>query len=201
MVVRESYSQLPHCPVPTQWRPSVATQHSTQIFSEESEKSVANTAFRNSERKPACLSHPWAFNTQSEQGCSYSGAATTENSKANLVCGWSERGMGKPSPSVGLCRGLSLAGINPCPVHRALCHSLPGLLWHTPGPNQALAYPPRCRCLQVVLLNTSKRCLSQKHVYIFSIFWAFKHFIRSEIPTTASGDPQKIQSLAGKRGI
>lgn len=63
MVVRESYSQLPHCPVPTQWRPSVATQHSTQIFSEESEKSVANTAFRNTERKPACLSHPWAFNT------------------------------------------------------------------------------------------------------------------------------------------
>lgn len=92
-------------------------------------------------------------------------------------------------------------GINSCPLHRSLWHALPGLPWHRPGPNQALSYPPCCRCLWVSLLNTSRRCLSQKHVYTLSIFRAFKHFIRSEIPTTASGDSQKVQSLVGKRDI
>lgn len=45
----------------------------------------------------------------SEQSCSCSGAGTIEKSKANLLCGWRERGMGEPSPSVGSCRGLSQA--------------------------------------------------------------------------------------------
>lgn len=170
MVVRESYSQLPHCPVLTQWRLSVATQHSVQIFSEGSEKSEWQILHSEIKKNTSLVwVIPELSTHTSEQGCSYSGAATMENSEANLLCGWRERGMGEPNPSPGSCRGLSQAQDKPLPLHRALCHAPPGLPWHRPGPNEALAYPPRCRCLRVFLLNTSKRCLSQKRVYMFSI--------------------------------
>lgn len=37
-----------------------------------------------------------------------------------------------------------------------------------------------------ILTNTSTRHLSQETVYTFFNFWAFKHSIKSEIPTTSS---------------
>lgn len=114
MVVRESYSQLLHCPVLTQWRPSVATQHSVQIFSEGSEIPEWQILHSEIQKENQLVWVIPELSTQtSQQGCSYSGAAAMENSEVNLLCGWRERGMGKPSPSLGWCRGLSQAQDKP----------------------------------------------------------------------------------------
>lgn len=162
MVVRESYSQLLQCPVLTQWRPSAATQHSVQIFSEGSEKSEWQILHSEIQKENQLV---WVIPELSthtaQQGCSYSGAATMENSKVNLLCGWRERGMGKPSPSPGSRRGLSQAQDKPL----SLVPCTACLPWHRPGLNLALAYPPLCRCLQVPLRSV------------------FTHFQSSELST------------------
>lgn len=170
MVVRESYSQLPHCPVLTQWRPSVATQHSVQMFSEGSEKSEWQILHSEIQKK----------NRLSESSLSFQHTHLSRVAPileqppwraVKQICCVGERREAWESqvPHWGHAGSYHRLRVNPCPLHRALCHALPGLPWHRPGPNQALAYPPHCRYLWVLLLNTSKRCLSQKRVYTFSI--------------------------------
>lgn len=198
MVVRKSYSQLPHCPVLTQWRPSVPTQHSVQIFSEGSEKSewqILHSEIHKENQLVWVI--PELSTLTSEQCCSYSGAATVENSKVNPLCGWRERGQ---VPQWGRAGGYHRLRINPCPLHRALCHALPGLPWHRPGLNQALAYPSCCRCLWVFLLNTSKRCLSQRRVYTFSILWLSNISLDLKFPPQQAVILRRY-SLVGRRGI
>lgn len=170
MVVREGYPQLPHCPVLTQWRPSVATQHSVQILSEGSEKSEWQILHSEIQKKtPTCLSHPWALNTHIWAELLLFWSSHHGEQKQIYCVGEGRKAWESQVPHWGHAGGYPRLRINPCPLHRALCHALPDLSWHRPGPNQALAYPPHCRYLRVFLLNTSKRCLSQKCVYTFSI--------------------------------
>lgn len=134
MVVTESNSQLPHWPVLTQWRPSGATHHPVPIFSGLNEKQ--EWRILHSERKPACLNHPWAFNTHIfEQDHSYPKAASMENwvlgGKVHLLCGWRKRGMGKPGPLLRSHMGLSQAQDKPL----ILCAE-PCAMYHAASPDK-----------------------------------------------------------------